>query len=378
LIIRASPHIPLLAVPLLSDYDYVLPPELIAQTPAAERGASRLLHLDRGGALHDLLFPDLLGLLRPDDLLVFNDTRVIKARLAGRKATGGKVEVLVERILEGDRALAHVRASKSPGPNMVLQLADDAFEATVLGRQGELFELQFPSAILPLLDAHGATPLPPYITHAASQEDEERYQTVYARAPGAVAAPTAGLHFDQALMGRLEAAGVRHAFVTLHVGAGTFQPVRSATLEAHIMHAEWYTVPPQTRDAIAAARQAGGRVIAVGTTSVRALESAAQPENAILAPGPTALAPEARSARTAAPELRTTPGDTRLFITPGYAFQVVDALVTNFHLPQSTLLMLVSALAGTPAIQRAYRHAIAERYRFFSYGDAMFIESAAP
>lgn len=347
----------------VSDFDYELPPELIAQTPAAQRTGSRLLHLDGASQLHDRQFADLEKLLRPGDLLVFNDTRVIKARLAGHKITGGKVEVLVERITDTDRALAHVRASKSPGAGMVLRLAD-AFDATVLGREGELFDIRFPGPVLALLDAHGATPLPPYITHAADAGDDDRYQTVYAREPGAVAAPTAGLHFDQPTLDRLAARGVERAFVTLHVGAGTFQPVRVDNLADHIMHAEWFTVPQATVDAIAAARARGGRVIAVGTTSVRALESAAAQT-------------EGRTAPPGLP-LAAAQGDTRLFITPGYQYRVIDALVTNFHLPQSTLLMLVSALAGVEPIRRAYAHAVAQRYRFFSYGDAMFIESPAP
>lgn len=341
----------------VSDFDYHLPPELIAQTPAAQRGGSRLLHLDGQAVLHDRQFPDLADLLRPNDLLVFNDTRVIKARLTGQKATGGKVEVLVERIVEPTRALAHVRASKSPGPGMVLRLAD-AFDVTVLGRDGELFDLRFPEPVLDLLDAHGATPLPPYITHAADATDDDRYQTVYAREPGAVAAPTAGLHFDQAMLDRVAALGVARAFVTLHVGAGTFQPVRVENIDDHIMHAEWYTVGQSVIDAITQARDQGGRVIAVGTTSVRALESAAAQNPA----GPDA-------------PLVPIQGDTRLFITPGYRYRVVDALITNFHLPQSTLLMLVSALAGIEPIRHAYTHAVEQRYRFFSYGDAMFIES---
>ena len=338
----------------VADFDYALPPELIAQHPSPERGGSRLLHLDAQGRLHDRVFADLATMLRPHDLLVFNDTRVIKARLTGHKASGGKVEVLVERILEADRALAHVRASKSPGPGTVLRLAD-RFDVTVLGREGALFDLRFPGDVLDLLQAHGATPLPPYITHAAATEDDERYQTVYARTPGAVAAPTAGLHFDTAMMQRLEDAGVARAFVTLHVGAGTFKPVQVERLSDHVMHAEWYTVPQATADAVARARAAGGRVIAVGTTSARALESAA--------------------AQGQAQPLRAAQGDTQLFITPGYRFQVLDGLVTNFHLPQSTLLMMISALAGMEPIRRAYAHAVAERYRFFSYGDAMFIES---
>ena len=342
----------------VSDFDYALPPELIAQHPADQRGASRLLHLDGQGQLHDRAFADLASLLRAGDLLVFNDTRVIKARLTGHKASGGKTEVLIERITDTDRAWAHVRASKSPGPGMRLVLGRNAdgtggFEAEVLGRDGGLFDLRFPAPVLDLLEAHGATPLPPYITHAAASEDDERYQTVYARAPGAVAAPTAGLHFDQAMLARLDEAGVGRAFVTLHVGAGTFQPVRVESVADHVMHSEWYTVPRETADAIARTRAAGGRVVAVGTTSARALESAAGQHL----------------------PLRATQGDTRLFITPGYRFQVLDALITNFHLPQSTLLMMVSALAGMEPIRRAYAHAIANRYRFFSYGDAMFIES---
>lgn len=341
----------------VSDFDYDLPPELIAQAPAAQRDGSRLLHLDSLSTLHDRQFPDLINLLRPNDLLVFNDTRVIKARLTGQKATGGKVEVLIERITESHRALAHVRASKSPGPGMTLRLAD-TFDATVVGRAGELFDLRFPEPVLDLLDAHGATPLPPYITHTADATDEDRYQTVYAREPGAVAAPTAGLHFDQAMLDRVAELGVSRAFVTLHVGAGTFQPVRVDNIADHVMHAEWYTVGQPVIDAIATTHERGGRVIAVGTTSVRALESAA-------------------AQNPAGPQAPLTPiqGDTRLFITPGYRYNVVDALITNFHLPQSTLLMLVSALAGVEPIHRAYAHAVAQRYRFFSYGDAMFIES---
>ena len=342
----------------LADFDYDLPPELIAQTPASQRSASRLLHLDNARALHDRQFADLPELLRPNDLLVFNDTRVIKARLSGQKATGGKVEVLVERIIGPCQALAHVRASKSPGPGMILHLAD-AFDVTVQGRQGELFELTFPAPVLDLLDAHGATPLPPYITHAADAHDDTRYQTVYAREPGAVAAPTAGLHFDEAILAQLADMGVSRAFVTLHVGAGTFQPVRVQNLSEHIMHSEWYTVPQATVDAIAQARAAGGRIIAVGTTSVRALESAAA---------------ATVDAQGASAPLQATQGDTRLFITPGYQYRVVDALITNFHLPQSTLLMLISALAGMEPIRRAYAHAIAQKYRFFSYGDSMFID----
>ncbi len=341
----------------LSQFDYELPPELIAQTPAERRDASRLLRLDAGGGLHDLRFTDLPALLRAGDLLVFNDTRVIKARLRGHKTSGGKVEVLVERVTGPRQALAHVRASKSPGAGTRLILADGALEVEVSGRSGELFDLQFPGRVLDLLDRHGAVPLPPYITHAAQAEDETRYQTVYARAPGAVAAPTAGLHFDDAMLARLDAQGIGRAFVTLHVGAGTFQPVRVSRVRDHVMHAERYVVPAETLRRVRETRAAGGRVVAVGTTSVRALEAAA-------VQGGDDEAPRE--------------GDTRLFITPGYRFAWVDALITNFHLPQSTLLMLVSALAGMAPIRRAYAHAVDARYRFFSYGDAMFIETPQP
>jgi S-adenosylmethionine:tRNA ribosyltransferase-isomerase len=340
---------------LLSQFDYALPDELIAQTPASERGGSRLLHLDTQGALHDRQFANLPDLLRSGDLLVFNNTRVIKARLRGQKESGGKIEILIERITHPNRALAHIKASKSPKAGSALIVAE-AFRLKVVGRQGELFELEFPERVLDLLDRHGATPLPPYITHAAGQDDDERYQTVYAREPGAVAAPTAGLHFDQALLDRLAQQGIRQTFVTLHVGAGTFQPVRVQNLGEHIMHSEHYSVPQETLGLIRATRAAGARVVAVGTTSVRALESVA------------ALA-------AAASQADPVEGDTRLFITPGYRFSYIDALITNFHLPQSTLLMLVSALAGMGPIQRAYAHAVEARYRFFSYGDAMFIES---
>ncbi|NYT66347.1 tRNA preQ1(34) S-adenosylmethionine ribosyltransferase-isomerase QueA [Alcaligenaceae bacterium] len=357
--LRAPYALPFITLPVtpdleLSQFNYELPDELIAQTPATHRSDSRLLHLDGHSILHDRQFADLPALLRPNDLLVFNDTRVIKARLTGQKASGGKVEVLIERLTGTHTALAHIKASKSPKPGSSLILAQ-AFNVTVPGREGELFQLEFPEPVLDLLDQYGATPLPPYITHAAQAQDDSRYQTVYAREPGAVAAPTAGLHFDQAMLDRLSAQGVHHAFVTLHVGAGTFQPVRVQKLADHIMHAERWSVPADTLSQIHAARAAGGRIIAVGTTSVRALESAAAVSN-------TSEALQ---------------GDTRLFITPGYRFSLVDALITNFHLPQSTLLMLVSALAGIEPIQRAYAHAVQSRYRFFSYGDAMFIENVS-
>jgi S-adenosylmethionine:tRNA ribosyltransferase-isomerase len=336
----------------LSDFDYALPPELIAQHPAAERASSRLLHLDgRTGMLADLRFADIVGLLSADDLLVLNDTRVIKARLHGRKDSGGEVEVLVERVLEAERVLAQVRASKTPRAGRRLIFAPGV-EAEVIGRDGEFFELRFNGgAVLDVLAQHGETPLPPYITHAPEVQDDARYQTVYARSPGAVAAPTAGLHFDEALLALLEAKGVRIARLTLHVGAGTFQPVRTDDVSRHVMHAEWYSIPEATAEAVRGTRARGGKVIAVGTTALRALESAASDGGV--------------SAGSA---------ETRLFIVPGYAFRVVDRLVTNFHLPRSTLLMLVSAFAGVDNIRRAYAHAIAHRYRFFSYGDAMLLD----
>ena len=337
----------------LSDFDYALPPELIAQHPAPRRTASRLLHLDgRSGELEDLAFRDIVRLIASGDVLVLNDTRVIKARLRGRKDTGGEIEVLIERIVDPHAALAQVRASKTPKPGGKL-LFGDSVQAEVLGREGEFFRLRFADEVLKVLEAHGEVPLPPYIAHAGDRDDEARYQTVYARTPGAVAAPTAGLHFDEALIASLQARGVVIAYVTLHVGAGTFQPVRVEDLSTHVMHSEWYSIPQETVDAIARARAAGGRVIAVGTTTLRALEAAAQGE------------------------LRAGSAETRLFIVPGFRFRVVDRLVTNFHLPRSTLLMLVSAFAGMDNIRRAYAHAIAQRYRFFSYGDAMLLERCA-
>ena len=337
----------------LSDFDYTLPPELIAQHPGAERTASRLLQVHADGRMDDLRFADIVALLDPRDVLVVNDTRVIKARLHGQKDTGGEVEVLVERVLDPHRALAMVRASKTPRIGRKLRLAG-ALDAEVLARHGEFFELRFEGdAVLDALARHGEVPLPPYITHAAAEEDESRYQTVYARVPGAVAAPTAGLHFDESLLEALGARGVKLATVTLHVGAGTFLPVRVDDVSKHVMHSEWYSVPSETVAAIASARSAGGRVVSVGTTTLRALEAAG-----------------------AGGELRAGTDETRLFITPGYRFNVVDRLVTNFHLPKSTLLMLVSAFAGREVIGRAYEHAVAERYRFFSYGDAMLLERA--
>ena len=338
---------------LLDDFDYHLPEELIAQAPAAERSASRLLHLDGvTGALQDRRFADVLELLQPGDLLVLNDTRVIKARLTGRKATGGQIEVLIERVLDRHEALAQIRASHAPKAGAMLLLGE-AIKAEVLGREDDLYRLRFGGGdgVHALLERHGSVPLPPYITHDPDAGDETRYQTVYAKTPGAVAAPTAGLHFDAALLDALRARGVGVAYLTLHVGAGTFQPVRTQNLTEHRMHGEWYSLPQETVDALHATRAAGGRVIAAGTTSLRALEAAAAEGD-----------PVAGDAETA------------LFILPGYRFRVVDRLITNFHLPKSTLLMLVSAFGGVDNIRAAYRHAIAQRYRFFSYGDAMLIE----
>ena len=340
----------------LADFDFELPPELIAQTPLAERSASRLLD-GRGDAPVDRAFRDLPALLDPGDLLVFNDTRVVKARLLGAKASGGRVEALVERVLEAHEVLAHLRASKPPRAGTTIRFAD-AFDAEVLGRGGPddaLFRLRFPADPFALLERHGHVPLPPYIAHPDTPEDERRYQTVFAARPGAVAAPTAALHFDEALLGALDARGIGRATLTLHVGAGTFQPVRSEDLSKHRMHREWFELPAATVEAVARTHAAGRRVVAVGTTSLRALESAAQGG---------ALEPGAR--------------ETELFITPGFRFRVVDALVTNFHLPRSTLLMLVSAFAGHERMRALYAHAIRERYRFFSYGDAMLLERAGP
>lgn len=338
-----------------TDFDFNLPEELIAQFPAAERSASRLLRLDgKSGQLSDDWFRDLPEFLGPDDLIILNDTRVIKARLNGEKASGGKVEVMVERVIDNHRLLAQIRASRSPKPGSRLHIAG-AFEAEVIERQDDLFLLEVlsPTPAIELIDRYGNLPLPPYISHAAGQHDEERYQTVFAREPGAVAAPTAGLHFDEAMIQRLRASGIAIAYVTLHVGAGTFQPVRVDNIQEHKMHSELYSVPQATVEAIRQARDRGGKVTAVGTTVLRALESAAR-----------------------GGELHAGSGETDIFITPGYRFQVVERLLTNFHLPKSTLLMLVSAFAGKERIMHAYRHAIEARYRFFSYGDAMLIERA--
>lgn len=332
----------------LSDFDFDLPSELIAQFPLPERSASRLLQVDAMRCI-DRRFPNIAEILQPGDLLVFNDTKVLKARFFGIKESGGKVEVLVERVLDARTVLAQVRASKSPAAGSRIRLSE-AFDVIVGERAGEFYTLQFPGDVFALIDTHGRLPLPPYIEHAAEKTDEERYQTVYAKHDGAVAAPTAGLHFDQPLLDTLSSQGIGLAYVTLHVGAGTFQPVRVENLAEHKMHSEWYTMPEETVVAVRAAKAAGRRVVAVGTTSMRALESASQ-----------------------SGALQAGSDNTALFITPGYRFKTVDQLITNFHLPKSTLLMLVSAFAGYEEIRTAYAHAIAQRYRFFSYGDAMLL-----
>ena len=331
----------------ISDFDYVLPDELIAQYPTAERRSSRLLEVS--DSLIDREFSDLPALLRAGDLLVFNDTRVIRARLHARKETGGRAELLIERVQGENVALAHVRASKSPNPGSRLVFEGDV-EARVDGRDGELFALTFSEAVMPYLEEHGEVPLPPYLNRPAESVDDERYQTVYAKDAGAVAAPTAGLHFDDAMLQETLDAGVRHAFVTLHVGAGTFQDLRHEDILANRLHSERLQLDQACCDAVRQTRQEGGRVIAVGTTSVRALESAAQRG-----------------------ELRPFCGETDLFILPGHKFRTIDAMITNFHLPRSSLLMLVAAFAGTQRVLHAYEHAVQEEYRFFSYGDSMFL-----
>lgn len=342
----------------LSDFHFDLPDELIARFPMAERSASRLLCLNGNqGEIHHSRFSELPSMLNEGDLLVFNNTRVIPARVYGRKASGGKLEVLIERITDEHRALAHLRSSKSPKPGSDIFLDDYTLPVRVTGRQGALFELELAQGEcwLPLLERIGHMPLPPYIDRPDEASDQERYQTVYAQNPGAVAAPTAGLHFDDATLDKLRDKGVKFAYVTLHVGAGTFQPVRVDNILEHEMHSEWIDVPQETVDAILETRQAGGRVVAVGTTSVRSLESAAQ--QTLVKHG----------------QLTAYQGDTDIFIYPGYQFQLIDAMVTNFHLPESTLIMLVSAFAGYDHTMQAYQQAVDNQYRFFSYGDAMFI-----
>ena len=350
----------------LSDFNYNLPPELIAQHPLPDRTASRLLELgvDAAGQtfIQDKQFTDVINLIQANDLLVFNDTKVIPARLFGKKESGGAVEVLLERVTGIDTAITQIRASKSPKPGATLLMGDseDPFTIEVIGRhdgtQSPFFEVRFSGPCIPLLEKHGHLPLPPYITHTPGSDDETRYQTVYARNPGAVAAPTAGLHFDDAILAQLKTKGIETATVTLHVGAGTFQPVRAENLDEHVMHHEWYHLPEATVKAIDTCRARGGKVVAVGTTSLRALESAARHQN--IEPGGS---------------LHADSRETDLFIRPGYQFKVVDRLITNFHLPKSTLLMLVSAFAGYDTMRAAYQHAIEQQYRFFSYGDAMLL-----
>ena len=343
----------------LSDFDFELPESLIARYPMEQRSASRLLGLDgQTGAVDHLHFTDIVSMLNPGDLLVFNNTRVIPARLMGKKASGGKVEVLVERMLDDNRVLAHVRSSKSPKVDSLLIL-EEVVQVKMLGRQDALFELEFltDKPVLDVLEEYGHMPLPPYIDRPDEDSDKERYQTVYNDKPGAVAAPTAGLHFDDEILKQLTDKGVKLAFVTLHVGAGTFQPVRVDNILEHQMHAEYAEVPQDVVDAIVHTKAAGKRVVAVGTTSVRSLESAAQ---ASLAKGEA---------------LQPFYADTEIFIYPGYQFQIVDAMLTNFHLPESTLLMLISAFAGRDHVMAAYQQAIEQQYRFFSYGDAMFIQA---
>ena len=338
------------------DFDFFLPDALIAQHPTNARNASRLLHLDGNtGLLRDKLFVNLPDFLSAGDLLVFNDTRVIKARLFGHKATGGNVELLVERVLDTQHVLAHIRASRAPKVGAMLKLAD-AINAEVIGREGDLFHVKFLGdvPVLDLLELYGAMPLPPYITHMAEAEDDERYQTVYAKHAGAVAAPTAGLHFDETMLSTLRANGVNIAYVTLHVGAGTFQPVRVDNIADHKMHSEIYHIPQATAELIQNTKTNGGKIIAVGTTTLRTLESAARYQLETLAGE----------------------GETNIFITPGFNFKIVDKLITNFHLPKSTLLMLVSAFAGFEPIKCAYEHAVKQQYRFFSYGDAMLLDKA--
>jgi S-adenosylmethionine:tRNA ribosyltransferase-isomerase len=338
----------------LSDFNYDLPPKLIAQHPLANRTDSRLLEIRVGEGnitqLYDRQFQDIAQIIKPGDLLIFNDTKVIPARLHGKKETGGNVELLIERISGDKKAWVQMRASKAPKTGSIVHIHNqegETFPVEIIGYDGRFYEVLFPENVFALLDRFGELPLPPYIEHQPNQEDAKRYQTVVAKNPGAVAAPTAGLHFDDAILNQLNQLGIQQASITLHVGAGTFTPVREEDLSKHKMHFEWFSIPAQTLAAIEDTQKAGCRVIAVGTTSLRALESYAQTQ--------------------------ATSGETNLFITPGYQFQIVDCLLTNFHLPKSTLLMLVSAFAGVDPIRKAYQHAIQNEYRFFSYGDAMFL-----
>ena len=340
----------------LSDFDFTLPKELIAKYPSETRSSCRLLSLNRHtGQIEDKIFTDIIEYINQGDLLIFNNTKVIPARLYGKKASGGKIEILIERLLKDNRALAHIKASKSPKVGAELILGEeDNICVTMLARHDTLFELQFPDDVLNILNEIGHIPLPPYIDRPDEAQDREVYQTVYSKVPGAVAAPTAGLHFDQPLLEKLKNKGVEMEFVTLHVGAGTFQPVRVENIETHIMHAEYAQVPDSVVKAVLECKARGNKVIAVGTTSVRALESAAKPTGKI------------------APFF----DDTQIFIYPGFDFKVIDALITNFHLPESTLIMLVSAFAGYENTMQAYQHAVSQKYQFFSYGDAMLITNS--
>ena len=374
----------------LSDFDFDLPPELIAQHPAAERSASRLLD-GSASTPTDRIFKELPGLLKAGDLLVFNDTRVMNARLFGEKATGGKLELLIERVLGGNQVAAHLRVSKKPAIGDTVSLVSapahpDNVSATLLGRwpdaEGVLFRFVLANDAgddpYTLMARHGHVPLPPYITHTDSAEDAQRYQTVFAKNLGAVAAPTAALHFDEALLAQIDAMGVQRAHVTLHVGAGTFQPVKTENLSEHQMHSEWYEVPAATQQAVADCRARGGRIIAVGTTTVRTLESWARDGNGVGEMGVRAESTRNSDSTPISRDLPPFSADTCIFITPGFEFRMVDALITNFHLPKSSLMMLVSAFAGYEHIMALYAHAIRERYRFFSYGDAMLLSRRAP
>ena len=358
---RLAPLVECFAHMQRSDFHFDLPPDRIAQRPAATRSASRMLLLDGAAGLRqDLQFRDLPALLSPRDLLVFNDTRVIPARIFGVKESGGRVEILLERALTANTALVHLKASKGLRVDATVKLPGGE-QARMLGRLGELFHLQFSCEVVAYFEANGEMPLPPYIARRAEGADRERYQTVYARSLGAIAAPTAGLHFDEDVFAALAARAIRHAFVTLHVGAGTFQPVRVDDIERHEMHEEYLTVPLATCDAIQETRAMGGRVIAIGTTVVRSLETAAR----------------TAAAGTNGEGIAPYQGATRIFIKPGHRFRAVDAMVTNFHLPESTLVMLCAAFVGREALLAAYAHAVRERYRFFSYGDAMFLMPAS-
>jgi S-adenosylmethionine:tRNA ribosyltransferase-isomerase len=359
-----------------TDFHFDLPPELIAQRPAATRSASRMLKLDGAdGAYRDLEFRDFPSLLNTADLLVFNDTRVIPARVFGVKDSGGRVEILLERALTPTTALVQLRASKGLKPDAVVRLPGGQ-SARMLGRRCDLFHLQFSCEVVPFFEAQGEMPLPPYISRTPDSADRERYQTLYARVAGAVAAPTAGLHFGADIFAELEARRIAHAFVTLHVGAGTFQPVRADDIEGHEMHEEYLEVPEATCTAIKAARAAGGRVVAVGTTVVRSLETAAYAAPDAAAHAAASAAASATAGGAPGHGLAPYRGSTRIFIRPGHKFRAVDAMVTNFHLPESTLLMLCSAFVGREALLAAYAHAVRARYRFFSYGDAMFLTPA--